>query len=79
MAAGPIRTHTDTKISATVGDIVSNCGLCFTTEESIIRAGITYTAWAGELPSRLTLNHAGVDGKAAVEIRLIIDQWKVGP
>jgi outer membrane lipoprotein LolB len=40
---------------------------------------ITYTAWAGELPSRLTLNHAGVDGKAAVEIRLIIDQWKVGP
>jgi len=40
---------------------------------------ITYTAWEGDLPSRLTLNHDGVGGNADVEIRLIIDQWKVGP
>lgn len=39
---------------------------------------IAYTAWEGDLPSRLTLNHDGVDGRAAVEIRLIIDQWKAG-
>ncbi len=39
---------------------------------------IGYTGWVGELPSRLTLNHDDVDGKAAVEIRLIIDQWKAG-
>lgn len=40
---------------------------------------ITYTAWDEKLPSRLTLNHDGVGGNAPVEIRLIIDQWKVGP
>jgi len=40
---------------------------------------ITYSAWEGDLPSRLTLNHDGVGGHSAVEIRLIIDQWKTGP
>ena len=30
---------------------------------------ITYAAWQGDLPSRLTLAHTGID------IRLVVDQW----
>lgn len=38
---------------------------------------IEYLAWNGSLPSRLTLARDGAGG--AIELRLIIDQWKGQP
>lgn len=35
---------------------------------------IDYTAWEGDRPSRINLNHDGSGGKGAIAIRLVIDQ-----
>jgi outer membrane lipoprotein LolB len=37
---------------------------------------IDYLAWREALPARINLRHDGIDGKGAIEIRLVIDELK---
>lgn len=39
---------------------------------------IDYLAWREALPSRINLRHDGVQGRGAIEIRLVIDELKSG-
>jgi len=40
---------------------------------------IDYLAWHEALPARINLRHDGVQGRGAIEIRLVIDQIRSGP
>ena len=40
---------------------------------------IDYLAWREMLPARINLRHDGIQGRGAIEIRLVIDKFKSGP